>query len=111
MGTVCHHSKVPLIPISFPQEKESIPNIITTTQVTQSHFSQNLDDFSATLRSNPFRISILKEDIKLVYKFKKNIGKITNNSPFFMCFHSVFYVFLEISYFLSLFCRKFLRFF
>ena len=92
MGTACHHqSKAPLIPISLPQQKDTIRTIATTTQVTLSHLSQNLDDLSATLRSTPFRISILKEDIKFSYKFEKKIGKITNF--FFLC------VFFHLPYF------------
>ena len=36
--------------------------------------SQNLDELSENLRASIYKIPIIKEDIRLVYKFEKQIG-------------------------------------
>ena len=91
MGSLCHSSKKPMQDPS--QQKQIIVAFTPPEALIQPH-SQNLEDFQANLRATPFRIPVLKQDIRLVYKFERNIGK-NLNKTFFIKFLHIFCIFLN----------------
>jgi hypothetical protein len=81
MGTICANAtKKKLIAQSDKKQQISEfivpPPLLQTQPPSQSHCSQNPEELSATFQNFPFKIPILKKDIRQVYKFKKTIGNL-----------------------------------
>lgn len=55
--------------LNCPPQVQRCDQLPTLTQ-----FSQNLEDISSYLRKSTYKIPVLKQDIRTIYKFEKTIG-------------------------------------
>ena len=80
MGTVCSTTTKKTYEDSYktnsPPQTQRHNHATTQDQLPSlTHFSQHLEEISACLRHKEFKIPVLKQDIRAIYKFEKTIGE------------------------------------